>query len=152
MAHICPFDLVHTPSPYTHALAPSCIPQEAPIGHPDCLTGKTIVITGVLDSLMRHEADALVKRHGGRVTGSVSGKTTFLLAGHDCGRSKFRTVRRPPVRALPGWALQGRAAHRPLPSQHAGGMPRAHPRRLWTPCPPPPHLSPLRAAPHCSYR
>ena len=33
-----------------------------------------------------------VQRHGGRVTTAMSGKTTFLLAGDNCGRSKLRTV------------------------------------------------------------
>lgn len=69
------------------------ISQEAPQGHPDCLTGRTFVITGVLDSLMRPDAEDLIKRHGGKVTQSVSGKTAFMLAGHNCGRSKYRSVR-----------------------------------------------------------
>ena len=47
-----------------------CLPvrlQEAPRGHPDCLTGKTFVVSGVLDSLKREEADDFIKRHGGKV-------------------------------------------------------------------------------------
>ncbi|GLC37764.1 hypothetical protein PLESTB_001474400 [Pleodorina starrii] len=67
--------------------------KEVPRGHPDCLTGRTFVITGVLDSLMRPEAEDLVKRHGGKVTQNVSGKTAFLLAGHNCGRSKYRAAK-----------------------------------------------------------
>lgn len=67
-------------------------PQEAPRGHPDCLTGKTFVISGVLDSLGREEATDYIKRHGGRVTGAVSGKTSFLVVGHHTGRSKYRKV------------------------------------------------------------
>lgn len=66
--------------------------QDVPRGHPDCLTGKTFVVSGVLDSLKRGEAEDLVKRHGGKVTGAVSGKTSFLVAGENCGRSKTRTV------------------------------------------------------------
>ncbi len=66
--------------------------QEAPTGHPDCLTGKTFVLSGVLDSLQREGAEDLIKRHGGRVTGSVSGKTSFLVVGTQCGRSKLKTV------------------------------------------------------------
>lgn len=50
------------------------------------------MVTGVLDSLMRPDAEDLIRRHGGKVTQSVSGKTTFLLAGHNAGRSKYRTV------------------------------------------------------------
>ena len=41
--------------------------QEAPRGHPDCLTGKTFVLSGVLDSLKREEAEDFIKRHGGKV-------------------------------------------------------------------------------------
>jgi replication factor C subunit 1 len=41
--------------------------QAVPSGHPDCLTGKTFVISGILDSLKREEAEDLIKRHGGKV-------------------------------------------------------------------------------------
>lgn len=67
--------------------------QDVPRGHPDCLTGKTFVISGNLESLGRDEAAEIVKRHSGRVTGSVSGKTSFLLAGQDSGKKKVETVR-----------------------------------------------------------
>lgn len=55
--------------------------KDAPIGHPDCLTRYTFVISGALDSMFRQEATDYVKRHGGRVTTGVTGKTTFLLCG-----------------------------------------------------------------------
>ena len=55
--------------------------KEHPSGHPDCLTKYTFVISGVLDSMFRQAATDYIKRHGGRVTGSVTGKTTFLLCG-----------------------------------------------------------------------
>lgn len=42
-------------------------PQPTPRGHPDCLTNKTFVVTGVHDSLLRGEVEDLVKRHGGKV-------------------------------------------------------------------------------------
>ena len=54
---------------------------EYPRGHPDCLSKVTIVISGVLDSMMRDQATDYIKRHGGRVTSGVTGKTTFLLCG-----------------------------------------------------------------------
>ena len=41
------------------------------------------MITGCLDSLERNECTELIKKYGGRVTGSVSGKTNFLIAGID---------------------------------------------------------------------
>lgn len=58
-----------------------------------CLVGKTFVISGTLDSLLREEAVDLVKRYGGRVTGAVSSRTSFLLVGTDCGRSKVERAR-----------------------------------------------------------
>lgn len=49
------------------------------------LTGKTFVITGTLPTLARKEAQALIESHGGKVSGSVSAKTDFLLAGEAAG-------------------------------------------------------------------
>jgi DNA ligase (NAD+) len=49
------------------------------------LTGAVVVITGTLPNLSRQEATALVERAGGRVTGSVSRKTTFVVAGAEAG-------------------------------------------------------------------
>ncbi|CAL1403745.1 unnamed protein product [Linum trigynum] len=57
--------------------------KEVPEGAPDCLAGLTFVISGTLDSLEREEAEDLIKRHGGRITGSVSKKTSFLLCDED---------------------------------------------------------------------
>uniref|UniRef100_A0A1J3GNA7 Replication factor C subunit 1 n=1 Tax=Noccaea caerulescens TaxID=107243 RepID=A0A1J3GNA7_NOCCA len=62
--------------------------KEVPEGSPDCLAGSTFVISGTLDSLEREEAEDLIKRHGGRVTGSVSKKTTYLLCDEDIGGRK----------------------------------------------------------------
>lgn len=64
-----------------------------PLGHPDCLTGKTFVISGVLDSLRRSDAEDYVKRHGGKITSAVSGKTSFLLMGSFAGRSKYNAAK-----------------------------------------------------------
>ncbi|MBR5534065.1 MAG: NAD-dependent DNA ligase LigA [Ruminiclostridium sp.] len=49
------------------------------------LSGQTVVITGTLDGMSREEAADLVKQNGGKVTGSVSKKTSFLLAGEAAG-------------------------------------------------------------------
>ncbi|XP_050368525.1 replication factor C subunit 1 isoform X2 [Argentina anserina] len=57
--------------------------KEVPEGDPNCLAGLTFVISGTLDSLEREEAEDLIKRHGGRVTGSVSKKTSYLLCDED---------------------------------------------------------------------
>ncbi len=56
---------------------------------PQSLAGKTFVITGTLPTMGRQEAAELIEKHGGRVTGSVSKKTDFLLAGEAAG-SKLR--------------------------------------------------------------
>ena len=53
------------------------------------MEGCTFVVSGVLDSLERDEAEDFIKRHGGKVTSAVSGKTTYLLVGVDCGKSKY---------------------------------------------------------------
>ena len=45
------------------------------------LSGKTFVLTGTLETMTREEAKALIQAAGGKVTGSVSGKTDFLVAG-----------------------------------------------------------------------
>ena len=49
------------------------------------LEGLTFVITGTLPSMDRKEAAALIEAHGGKVTGSVSKKTNYLLAGENAG-------------------------------------------------------------------
>jgi DNA ligase (NAD+) len=48
-------------------------------------TGKTFVLTGTLPTLTREEATAKVEALGGKVTGSVSKKTDFVLAGAEAG-------------------------------------------------------------------
>jgi DNA ligase (NAD+) len=49
------------------------------------LEGKTFVLTGALSDLTREEATTLIKRAGGKVTGSVSSKTDYVVAGEDPG-------------------------------------------------------------------
>lgn len=49
------------------------------------LNGMTFVITGTLPTLSRDEASAFIQANGGKVTGSVSGKTDYLLAGESAG-------------------------------------------------------------------
>ena len=56
------------------------------------LSGQTVVITGTLPTLSRTKATATVEAAGGRVTGSVSKSTTFLVAGEEAG-SKLEKAR-----------------------------------------------------------
>ncbi len=49
------------------------------------LEGQTVVLTGTLPTLSRDEAKALIEANGGKVSGSVSKKTTFVLAGEEAG-------------------------------------------------------------------
>jgi DNA ligase (NAD+) len=51
----------------------------------DQLAGKTFVITGALPSLSRDEAGALIEAHGGKISGSVSKKTSYVLMGDSPG-------------------------------------------------------------------
>jgi DNA ligase (NAD+) len=64
----------------------------APEG-PRPLAGKTIVLTGSLPTLSREEARELIERHGGRVTSSVSKKTSYVVVGQAPG-SKADDARR----------------------------------------------------------
>jgi DNA ligase (NAD+) len=47
--------------------------------------GRTFVLTGTLPSLTREAAAALIESHGGKVSGSVSRKTDYVVAGADAG-------------------------------------------------------------------
>src|SRR5262249_51240850 len=49
------------------------------------LKGKTFVITGTLPSLSREAAEELIRRHGGKVTSSVSKNTDYLVLGENPG-------------------------------------------------------------------
>jgi DNA ligase (NAD+) len=49
------------------------------------LTGKTFVVTGTLERYSREEIEALIKRLGGKVAGSVSKKTSYVIAGEKAG-------------------------------------------------------------------
>jgi len=59
--------------------------QGAPVAVGDSLAGKTFVLTGTLPTMSREEASALIKAHGGKVAGSVSKKTDYVLAGENAG-------------------------------------------------------------------
>ena len=58
-----------------------------PVG--DALAGKTFVLTGTLEQFTREEAKAMIEAQGGKVSGSVSKKTAYVVAGEAAG-SKLR--------------------------------------------------------------
>ena len=60
--------------------------QEA---HSDTLAGQSVVISGVFRHHSRDEYKALIERHGGRNVGSISAKTSFILAGENMGPAKL---------------------------------------------------------------
>ena len=51
----------------------------------DKLAGKTLVVTGTLETLSRNEAEALIVKNGGKASGSVSKKTSYVVAGAAAG-------------------------------------------------------------------
>jgi DNA ligase (NAD+) len=63
------------------------------------LAGQTFVITGTLDSMSREDATAALERLGAKVAGSVSKKTSCLVAGRDAG-SKLQKARQLGVETL----------------------------------------------------
>lgn len=54
------------------------------------LLGKTFVLTGTLPTLTREQAKALIEQKGGKVTGSVSKKTSYVVVGEDAGSKLVR--------------------------------------------------------------
>lgn len=61
--------------------------HEEPVG--DQLAGKIFVLTGTLERFTRDEAGAMIEAQGGKVSGSVSKKTSYVVAGEAAG-SKLR--------------------------------------------------------------
>lgn len=101
------------------------------------LQGKSIVISGVFTHHSRDEYKLLIEQHGGKNVGSISGKTSFILAGDNMGPSKLQKAQklgvaivgeeefldmigeRPSTEA--GTAGDGEAPGRPQEGRNAGG-------------------------------
>ena len=72
---------------------PVAAPRDLP------MAGKTFVLTGTLPTLSRREAKTKIEESGGKVTGSVSSKTRYVVVGIDAG-SKLTTAEKLGVQLL----------------------------------------------------
>merc|ERR1712154_714899 len=73
---------------------------DIPIGKSLCLQNMRFVITGQLPSLTRDECKDLIQQYGGRVTGSVSGMTRYLVVGEEAGESKLKKAKEKKVTVI----------------------------------------------------
>lgn len=73
-------------------------PPEAP-AEGGAFTGKTVVLTGTLATMTREAAKEAIERRGGKVSGSVSKKTDFVVAGEEAG-SKLKKANELGVKVL----------------------------------------------------
>lgn len=62
--------------------------EEALQGQTDVLQGKIFVVSGVFEKVSRNELKKLIEDNGGKVSGSISAKTTYVVAGANMGPSK----------------------------------------------------------------
>lgn len=69
------------------------MPEEDKSGHSDILAGKTIVISGVFSLHSREEYKEMIEKNGGKNSGSISKKTSFVLAGENMGPAKLEKAR-----------------------------------------------------------
>lgn len=68
-----------------HELQAAGVQPTPPVAASSALSGKTFVLTGTLPTLSREEATAKIEAAGGKVSGSVSKKTHYVVAGEEAG-------------------------------------------------------------------
>ena len=66
----------------------------------DKLLGQSIVISGVFQHHSRDEYKALIEQHGGKNVGSISNKTSFILAGDNMGPAKLEKAQKLGIRIM----------------------------------------------------
>lgn len=69
------------------------ISEEVTASQSDLLKGKSVVISGVFSHHSRDEYKAIIEQHGGKNVGSISSKTSFILAGDNMGPSKLQKAK-----------------------------------------------------------
>ncbi|KAJ3189430.1 hypothetical protein HDU85_003060 [Gaertneriomyces sp. JEL0708] len=74
--------------------------KQIPEGAPNCLANMAFVFTGELTSISREDAQNLVKRYGGRVTGAPSSRTSYVIVGDEPGESKLKKVQQLRLKTL----------------------------------------------------
>lgn len=74
--------------------------EEELTAHSYTLAGKSIVISGVFTHHSRDEYKAMIERHGGKNVGSISAKTSFVLAGANMGPAKLEKAQKLGVRIM----------------------------------------------------
>ena len=70
------------------------LPEKRAEDTSDRLAGKSVVISGVFAKHSRDEYKEMIEMHGGKNTGSISAKTSFILAGDNMGPSKYEKARK----------------------------------------------------------
>ena len=76
------------------------LPEEELAGRTEKLKGLTIVISGTFSKHSREEYKAMIERNGGKNSGSVSGKTDYILAGENMGPAKLEKAVKLGVRII----------------------------------------------------
>ena len=74
--------------------------EEQTAAQSDRLAGQSVVISGVFAHHSRDEYKLLIEQHGGKNVGSISGKTSFILAGDNMGPSKLEKAKKLGIRIM----------------------------------------------------
>lgn len=79
---------------------PSGEELEIPEAQPNCLSGLTMIFTGILPRLERTVAENLAKKYGAKVTKSILGKTSLVVIGEEAGPSKVQKIKKNKIKAI----------------------------------------------------